>query len=118
MADTAPADIGDIQQTIQTTQVHKGAEVRDILDSTFQYLSFLQLADDLCTLCFDIAFDKGLVRYYGVLDSFVDLHYFELHRLANELIVISYSLHIDLRTRQESLHPEYIPDKPAFRFAG
>src|SRR5579863_3697989 len=63
MADPAPADIRDIQQTIKPAKIHKGAKVGDILDRTFQYLSFLELADDLGTLCFDIAFDKGLVRY-------------------------------------------------------
>jgi hypothetical protein len=61
MADTSPADIGDIQQTVQTTQVHKGAKIGDILDRTFQHLPFLQLADDLGALRFDIAFDQGLV---------------------------------------------------------
>src|SRR6185312_4251198 len=82
MADTSPADIGDIQQAVQTAQIHKGAEIGNILDRSFQNLSFLQLADDFGTLCFDIAFDKGLVRNDGILDGFVDLDDLELLRLA------------------------------------
>src|SRR5262249_36963722 len=43
VADAAPTDIGDIQQAVQTAQIHKGAEVGDILDRTFQYLTLFQL---------------------------------------------------------------------------
>src|SRR5580658_579322 len=67
MADAAPADIRDIQQAVQTPQVHEGPKVGDILDRSFQHLSFLELTDDLGTLCLDIAFDQGLVRYDRIL---------------------------------------------------
>ena len=61
VVDTTPADIGDIQQTIEATEVHERTEIGDVLDGTFQYLAFFQFAHDLGTLCFDIAFDECFV---------------------------------------------------------
>lgn len=118
MVDTSPTDIGNIEQTIEATQVHERTEIGNVLDSTFQYLTFFEFAHDLCTLCFDIAFDKCFVRNNRVLNGFVYFHHFELHGLTNKLIVISYRLHIDLRTWQEGFHTKYIHNKTTFGFAG
>jgi len=57
----APADVGNIEQTIYAAQVNERTEVGNILNSTFQYLTFFELADDNAALLFDIAFDQCFV---------------------------------------------------------
>jgi len=70
MADTSPTDIGDIQQT-SDHQVHKRAPKSVIfLIVPSNTCPFSSLADDLRTLCFDIALDKGLV----ILRPFLIVH--------------------------------------------
>ena len=49
------------------------------------------MADEL-----DIAFDKRLVRYHCVADSFVDLNHFKVHGLTHVLIVIGNGLNVNL----------------------
>src|SRR6476469_3240992 len=104
MADTSPADIRDIQQTVEATQIHERTEIGNVLNSSFKYLASFKLTHDLCTLCFDITFNKRFVRNHGILNGFVDLNHFKFHGLTNELIVISYRLHIDLGSWKEGFH--------------
>ena len=44
--------------------------------------------------------------------------HFEFHGLTHELVVIGNRLHVDLRSRQEGFHTEYVNDQPPFGFAG
>jgi hypothetical protein len=96
MIDAAPADIGNIEQSVHTAQVDKGAEVGDVLDGALQDLSFLQLADDVGTLLFDITFDQRFMGDNGIADGFIYFHYLEFHGLTHELVIISDRFHIDL----------------------
>src|SRR5687768_17606171 len=96
MADTSPADIGDIQQAVETTEVHERTEIGNVLDSAFEYLASFEFAHDLCTLCFDIAFDECLMRYNGVFDSLVDFYDLKFHGFTHKLVVICNGLHVDL----------------------
>src|SRR4029079_8464322 len=57
VGNTSPADVGDVQETVEATQIHKGTEIGDVLDGSFEYLTFFEFAHDLCTLSFDITFD-------------------------------------------------------------
>ena len=74
----------------------KCTEVCNILYSSFKYLAFFKLAHDLCTLCFNITFNKCFVRYNSVLNSFIDLNNLKLHCFTHKLIIICYWLHINL----------------------
>src|SRR5690554_203847 len=41
MTYSTPGNIGDIQQTINSTQIHKCTKIREVLDNPFQHLTFL-----------------------------------------------------------------------------
>ncbi len=58
MADTFPAHIGDVQQTIDTAQVDERTEVGDILDDTFAELADFQFGEQVSrssSRCFSIS---------------------------------------------------------------
>ncbi len=98
MAHAAVAEVGDVDETIDTAQIHEYAVAGDVLDGSFQHLAFLQATDDLLLLGFQFRFDQGLVAYHHVLELLVDLHDLEFHVLADVLVVVTDRLHVDLAT--------------------
>ena len=50
---TAPREVGDVDETIDTTEVDEGTVRGDVLDDPFEDLTLLKLADDLSLLSFE-----------------------------------------------------------------
>jgi hypothetical protein len=96
VTDTAPADIGDVEQTIHTAEVEERTEVGDVLDDTLEYLTFFEASEDLLALFGQIAFDECLVADNSVFDLLVDLHHFEFHDFAYVLIVVNHRFDVNL----------------------
>ena len=61
MVDSAPGEVCDVDETVNTAEVHEYSVVGDVLDSTLKYLTFLELADDFCLLGFDFSLDESFV---------------------------------------------------------
>ena len=99
MRNTAPRKVCDVDQTVYATQVDEYTVRSDVLNSSFQYLSFFQFRDNVFLLCFKLCFDKSLVRYNNVFEFLVDLHDLEFHCLSYEYIIIADRFNVDLRTR-------------------
>ena len=115
MRNTSPRKVCDVDQTVYATQVDEYTVRSDVLDSSFQYLSFLQFGDDIFLLLFQLCLDKSLVRYNNILEFLIDLNNLEFHSLTYKYIVVTDRLHIDLRTRQERFDTEYVNDHTALR---
>src|ERR1700733_2593770 len=71
MADSSPANIRDVQQSVQSAQIHKGSEISNVLNGSFKHLSFFQFTHDLGTLGLDITFDESLMRNHSILYGLV-----------------------------------------------
>jgi len=108
IANTAPRKVCNVNQTIYATQVDKYTIGSDILNGTFENLSFFEFTDDFLLLLFQFGFDKSLVGNNHILEFLVNLNNLEFHSFANEYIVVADRLHVDLRTRQESFDAEYV----------
>jgi len=117
IAYTAPRQVGDVNQTVYAAQVDEYTVRCDILDSTFQYLTFFQFADDFFLLLFQFSFNKSLVRNNHILEFLVDFNHLEFHSLAYEYIVVTDRFHINLRTRQECFNAEYVYNHTTLRAA-
>jgi hypothetical protein len=113
MAYAAIAEVGDVDEAIDATEVHEHTVAGDVLDGTLEHLTFLQAADDLLLLGFEFSLDEGLVGHHHVLELLVDLHDLELHVLAHELVVVADGLHVDLAAGQEGLDAEHVHDETA-----
>ena len=61
IAYAAPAEVCDMDKTVNTAQVNEYTVRGDVLDGTLKYLTLLKLADDLFLLLLKLLFDKSLV---------------------------------------------------------
>ena len=117
MCHTAPAKVGDVDQTIYATEVNEYTIRGDVLDSSFKNLAFFKFGDDVLFLLFQFGLNKGLVRNHHVSEFMIDFDNLEFHGFPYVDIVVADRFHIDLRSRQEGLDSEYIDDHTAFRTA-
>ena len=85
-----------MDETVNTAQVDKYTIAGDILNSTFEYLTFFELRDNLLLLFFEFCLDESLVRNNYVLEFVVDLHNLEFHSLTNEYVIVADWLNVNL----------------------
>ena len=109
--DAAPAEVGDVDETVDATEVDEHTVAGDVLDHAFEDLTLLELADDLGLLGFEFVLDEGFVRHNHVLELLVDLHDFEFHHAVNKHVVVANGLDIDLATGQEGFEAEHFDDE-------
>ena len=114
MAYAAPAEVGDVDETVHAAEVDEHTVGSDVLDSAFEHLSFFELADDFALLSFEFGFDESLVADNDVFEFFVDFNDFEFHGLAHEHVVVADGLDVDLRAGQECLDAEHVDNHAAF----
>ena len=111
----APGQVGNVDETVYTAQVHKYAIVGNILDDAFEDLTFLKLGDEFAAAGFLLGLEQGLVGNDHVAEFRIDLDDLEIHGLVDELIVVADGLDVDLRTRKEGLDAEHVDDHTALR---
>ena len=117
MDDSAPREVGDVNQTIYAAKVNEYTIVGDVLNRTFEYLTFFEFGDDFSLLGFEFVFDEGFVRNDHVLVFLVDFDNLEVHGLVNKHVVVADGLDVDLRAGKKGFDAEYVNDETAFGFA-
>ena len=108
IVNAAPRQVCDVDESVYATKVDEYAVGGDVLDSSLEDLTLLQLRDNLLLLGLKLCFDEGLVGNYDVAELLVDFHNLEFHGLANELIVVAYGVNVNLASRQECLDTEHV----------
>ena len=76
-------------------------------------MALLQFGDDLALLLFQLGLDESLVRNNHVAIFLVDLNDLKLHCFADEYVVVTDRLHVDLRAGQEGVDAVDIYDHAA-----
>jgi hypothetical protein len=61
VVDTAPGNVGDVEQAVHAAEVEESPEVGDVFDQTFEHLTFFEAGDDGIALLGEVAFDKSFV---------------------------------------------------------
>ena len=102
-----------MDETVNTAEIDEYTVVGDVLDLTFEYLAFLELADELCPSGLLLCLEKCLVRHNHVAELLVDLHDLEVNGLIYKLVVVTDRLYVNLTAREECLNAEYIDDHTA-----
>ena len=105
-----PRQVGDMDKSVNTTQVDKHTIAGDVLNSTLKHLTLLELSDDFLALLLKLGLDECLVRNNNVLVLLVDLNNLELHCLVDKYIIVADGLNVDLATRQEGLDTKDVND--------
>ena len=75
------------------------------------------MGDDLLALSLQLGLDESLVRDDNVAELLVDLDDLELHRLADEDVVVAYGVNVNLAAGEEGLDAKYINDHATLRAA-
>ena len=113
IVNTAPREVGDMDESVNTAEVNKYSVRSDVLDCSLENLTLLQLRDNLALLSLEFCLDECLVRYDYVAVFLIDLDNLELHGLVYELVVVAYWVNVNLATRQECLDTEYVNNHTA-----
>ena len=110
----APGEVGDVDKTIYAAQIDEHTVGGDVLDGSLENLTFFEFGDNLALLLLEFGLDESLVGNDNVLEFGVDFDNLEFHGLANEDIIVTDGLDVDLRTGQEGLDAEDVDDHAAF----
>src|SRR5699024_6818216 len=113
MVHAAPAEVGDVDETVYAAQVDEYAVGGDVLDGAFEELALLDLGHDFLLLVCEFLLDERLVRNDHVAELLVDFHYLEFHGLVHVHVVVADGLHVYLRTGQERFDAEYVHNHTA-----
>ncbi len=103
VVDAAPAEVGDVDETIHAAEVDEDTVAGDVLHDAFQHLTLLEVADNLGLLSLDLVLDESLVADDDVLVFVVDFDDLELHGLVDIDIVVADGFDIDLAAGKEGL---------------
>ena len=96
IVDSAPRQVSDVDETVNTAEVNEYSVVGDVLDSTLKDLSLLKLADKLGPTLLLLGFEKSLVGNDNVAELLVDLDDLEVHCLVDVSVVVADRLDVDL----------------------
>ena len=113
MADAAPGEVGNVDESVHSAEVHEYTVRADVLDGSLEYLTLLETADDLGLLGLELCLDESLVGNDHVAVFLIDLDDLELHRLVYIYVIITDGLDADLAAGEECLDSEYIDDHTA-----
>ena len=76
---TAPADVSDVQQAVDTAEVNEGTIVSDVLNNTLNRITFFDLTHQFSALTCTILFKNSAAAYYDITTTTV--HFQNLERL-------------------------------------
>src|SRR5215470_17034984 len=101
MVDAAPGDVGHVQESVDTTQIHEGAVVGDILDDTLEDLALLQVRHQLRTRLGAALLEHGAARDHDVAARAVHLQDLEGLGRAQERRDVAHGANVHLAPGQE-----------------
>ena len=101
MVDTAPGDVGDVQQAVDAAEVNERTVIGDVLDHAVDDLAFLELLDDFGALLSTALFEDRTARHDDVAAALVHLQDLERLRHIHQRADVADRTDVHLRTRQE-----------------
>ncbi len=110
IVDPAPAEVSDVDETVNTTEVDEHAVVGDVLDSSLKDLTLLELADELGPAGLLLSLEESFMGDDDVAELLVDLDDLEVHGLVDIGVVVTDGLDVDLGAGQEGLDAEHVDD--------
>src|SRR6185436_4369864 len=99
--DALPRHVGDVQETIDATEIHERAVVGEVLDRALEHGAFLQVVHERAALGGEFLLDDRATGNDNVVALLVELDDLELERLAFEIGGVTHRTDIDERTREE-----------------
>src|SRR4029077_319423 len=101
MIDASPGDIGDVQQAVDTAEIHERAVVGDVLDRAVDDLALFEILHQLLALLGTGLFQHGAARNDDVAAPAIHFQDLEGLRIVHQRRHIADRTDVDLRARQE-----------------
>jgi hypothetical protein len=101
MLHALPRHVGDVQQAVNTAQVHEHTVIGKVLDDTLDGRTFLQAFEQRLAFRAVFRLDHRTARHHDVVAALIQLDDLEFEFLALEIGGITHGAHIDQRTGQE-----------------
>ncbi len=102
MVDATPCDVGDMQQTVDATEVHECTVVGDVLHYAFEHLAFFQVLDEFLALFGTSLLKHGTARDDDVAAALVHFEDLEGLRNIHERGRVAHGADVDLAAGKES----------------
>ena len=114
VVDTAPRHVGDVQQSVHTTQIDKRTIFSDVFNNTVHRHALGQVADHFGALLGAALFENCTARHHDI--SATAVHFQDLERLlkTHQRASITHRTDVNLRARQECNRAAKINRKAAF----
>ena len=101
MIDTAPAHVGDVEETVDAAEVNECTVFGDVLDDAVENGTFVEFFERLALENCTFFFEKGAAGKDDVSAFFVELDNFEAIFLADEFVEIASRTEFDLAAGEE-----------------
>src|SRR3954470_22508816 len=106
MVDVAPGELGDVDEAVDSVQVHEGPEIDDVGDGALNDHARLEAVEDLLAHLLALLLEHRAPRKHDVVARAVELDDLALDLLAEELVQVLDAADVDQRGGQEAAHPE------------
>ncbi len=104
--DAAPAHVGHVEQAIDAAEVDEGAVIGEVLHDPLQDGALLQVLERLLLQLLALLLEEDAAGQDDVAPLLVELDDLELELLPDELVEVADRADVNLRAREERLHPD------------
>src|SRR2546423_4043934 len=108
--------VGDVEESVDATEIDECTEVGDVFDDSFAHLILLQLLHQLLALACPLLLEDHSARDDDVAAALIELDDLEVEGLTEQLVDVRDATQRDLRSGQECIDPHEIDDHAAFDF--
>ena len=102
LRDTCVRHIGDVQKTVDSAEVNKRTEVRDVLDNTFANLTFFEVGHKFLLSVSTLFFDQRTTADNDVLANVINLQDFTLNDAIDVITDVAWTADVHLAGREEN----------------
>src|SRR5262249_20639378 len=112
-----PSDVRDMQQSVDTAQIHERAVIGDVLDRTLDHLPLGKRGNKLRTLLGAALFQHSAARDHDIAAAAIHFQDLERLRHVHQRTDIAHGAHVNLASRQERDGAIEIDGEAAFHAA-
>src|SRR5215475_6042162 len=101
MIDPAPGDVGDVQQPVNASEIHKGSVIGDVLHDAVDHLTFFKILHQLLPLLGARLFEDRTTGHNDIAAATIHLQDLKLLRHIHQRSNVADWTDVDLRSRKK-----------------
>src|SRR5437773_1841695 len=113
MLNASVRHVGDVEQTVDATEIDERAEICDVLDHALSDLILLQLLHQLLALARAFLLEDHATRDDNVPATLIELDDLEVEGLTEQLVDVWHATERDLRSGEKCINSHQIDENAA-----